>query len=675
MLKVLMKAPALSMSGYGEQARFLLRSIRHRDDIDLYLVDIPWGKSNQICKNTDEFQWIREMAIKTGLAHSNNPDMTYDVSLQVTIPNEWENIAPVNIGYTAGIECDRVSPLWIQKANQMSKILTISEHSKLVFTSTKYEILNQDEEVVDVLELKTPIESVNYSIRNTIPSEEFELELDTKFNFLTMAQFGPRKNLKLLIDSFVKQFHDNSDVGLVVKTHILNPSICDKSRTKNMLNSILSKYPKRECKIYLLHGEMTENELASLYQHKDIGAFVSTTHGEGFGLPLFESVCNGLPVIVPGWSGHMDFLQIPSRGNKVFFRNIPFQLAEVGEDAIWESVIEKGSLWAHVKESDVMTAMRDVYRNHKSYKRLARDLKEHVLGNFKEDSIFEKINNFIFDDELMPTHEIDLESLKEEILSIECPKQRAKALRKSLQSVPSQKDKLSLLKGSFEGEKCYVLSCGPSLLENDQERLKKATENNLTITIKQAYDLFSETSDLHVYNCANFKKYSYTEQPPIVVEASSTPYKLAECDIKFFIQERDFNKSISVTNQLEEWTYEKQPLLRPYGPGIMYEAVFYLLEHLGVAEVVTVGWDNKLSKGSMAEQHFYDKKGSKYDKSDFIHSNEVAENITRSSLDHEIKITSECIGKWHSWLKNKGCNLMICSPVNPAPAFVERVTI
>ena len=153
MLKVLMKAPALSMSGYGEQARFLLRSIRHRDDIDLYLVDIPWGKSNQICKNTDEFQWIREIAIKTGLAHSNNPDMTYDVSLQVTIPNEWENIAPVNIGYTAGIECDRVSPLWIQKANQMSKILTISEHSKLVFTSTKYEILNQDEEVVDVLEL------------------------------------------------------------------------------------------------------------------------------------------------------------------------------------------------------------------------------------------------------------------------------------------------------------------------------------------------------------------------------------------------------------------------------------------------------------------------------------------------------------------------------------------
>ena len=44
----------------------------------------------------------------------------YDLSLQVTIPNEWDNVtAAYNVGYTAGIEVDRVSAVWIQQAIKM----------------------------------------------------------------------------------------------------------------------------------------------------------------------------------------------------------------------------------------------------------------------------------------------------------------------------------------------------------------------------------------------------------------------------------------------------------------------------------------------------------------------------------------------------------------------------
>ena len=41
------------------------------------------------------------------------------MSLQVTIPNEFEKIAPVNIGYTAGIETTKVAPEWIEKCNNI----------------------------------------------------------------------------------------------------------------------------------------------------------------------------------------------------------------------------------------------------------------------------------------------------------------------------------------------------------------------------------------------------------------------------------------------------------------------------------------------------------------------------------------------------------------------------
>ena len=54
----------------------------------------------------------------------------FDISFQVTIPNEWEQIAPVNIGYTAGIETTRVAHQWIEKGNVMNNIVVVSNHSK-----------------------------------------------------------------------------------------------------------------------------------------------------------------------------------------------------------------------------------------------------------------------------------------------------------------------------------------------------------------------------------------------------------------------------------------------------------------------------------------------------------------------------------------------------------------
>ena len=94
--KILVKGPALSRSGYGEQTRFALRALRSREDIfDIYLINIPWGHTGHIAGDTEELRWIDELLIKTiNLIQAQQP---IDLSLQVTIPNEWEKIAPVNM--------------------------------------------------------------------------------------------------------------------------------------------------------------------------------------------------------------------------------------------------------------------------------------------------------------------------------------------------------------------------------------------------------------------------------------------------------------------------------------------------------------------------------------------------------------------------------------------------
>ena len=67
----------------------------------------------------------------------------FDMSVQVTIPNEWERLAPVNIGVCAGIETTKVAPVWLQKANEMDKIIVVSEHAKWGFENTTYDVQDQ----------------------------------------------------------------------------------------------------------------------------------------------------------------------------------------------------------------------------------------------------------------------------------------------------------------------------------------------------------------------------------------------------------------------------------------------------------------------------------------------------------------------------------------------------
>ena len=197
----------------------------------------------------------------------------------------------------------------------------------------------------------------------------------------------------------------------------------------------------------------------------------------------------------------------------------------------------------------------------------------------------------------------------------------------------------------------------------------------MCISIKQAYDLFKEQTDFHVYNCANFKNYEHGDKVPLTMEASTTPYKLGKCDLKFFIRERDFNNSLAATDDYESWTLDKQTVLRPYGPGIMTEAVIYLIEHLGFSTVTTVGYDNKLLDGDKEKQHFYTKEGAAFDKKDFIQQNDTMSIVSIERLKEEEKISIDAIGKWSKWLSDKGCKLKICSSMNPADESIERVEI
>ena len=395
MKKIIVRGPTLSRSGYGEHTRFLLRALRTREDIfDVYILNTTWGQTGWIWEDDEERRWIDEILRKTH--QYTNSDGQFDISAQVSIPNEWERMAPVNIGITAGIETTKVAPQWVDKSQMVDKIITISEHSKQVYENSSYQAQDGNTgQIIDDFRCRTPIEIVHYPVRDYEPVD-LGLELDCDFNFLAVAQISTRKNMANTIKWFVGEFKEE-EVGLVLKCNIKCDSTQDRLETEKIVSEIINEQEGRKCKVYLLHGHMTNEEMSSLYKHPKIKALVSLSHGEGFGLPIFEAAYNELPVIAPDWSGHVDFLYRPVKDKKTgkeplkaHFAKVKYTLQPIQPETVWEGVLQADSMWCYAEERSYKSRLREVYKDYNRFKNQAKKLNKWVRKNFESKKQHEK---------------------------------------------------------------------------------------------------------------------------------------------------------------------------------------------------------------------------------------------------------------------------------------------
>jgi glycosyltransferase involved in cell wall biosynthesis len=145
-----------------------------------------------------------------------------------------------------------------------------------------------------------------------------------------------------------------------------------------------------------------------------VKALINIGHGEGFGLPLFEAACHGLPLITTTWSGQMDFICKTNKKGKAVPKviKVDYDIKDVQKEAVWDGVIQADSKWAFARENSFKSAMKDALKKEEHYRSQAKVLQKHILENFKEEDIYGRFVEILF-----PTEEVELANQIEEMFS------------------------------------------------------------------------------------------------------------------------------------------------------------------------------------------------------------------------------------------------------------------
>jgi hypothetical protein len=374
------QGPVASRSGYGDHAREIALAIINSEKYNVRIIPTNWGATplNALSNNTLDNNKIKNAFLTENLTEKP------DIFVQISIPSEFMPIGKyANVGITAGIETTICAPEWIEGLNRMDWTIVPSKFSKQVLENTKYERRNNvTKQLEAVVELEKPLHVLFEGIDDTIFRKIEQSEIETSINntldtikedfvFLFVGHwlqgdFGEdRKDVGKMIYTFLNTFKNKQEMPvLLLKTSGATFSIKDKERIVTKINAVKSMFDSNDKlpNVYLIHGELSKDELNSLYNHEKVKTMVSFTKGEGYGRPLLEFAVTGKPLIVSGFSGHMDFL------NPQFHSCITGELTNIHQTAVVDKILIEGSQWFTINYEEASKVMSEHFSNYKKFK-------------------------------------------------------------------------------------------------------------------------------------------------------------------------------------------------------------------------------------------------------------------------------------------------------------------
>jgi hypothetical protein len=385
-------SPFDTYSGYGARARDIIKAIVATDKYNVKLISQGWGNTRfGFCKDNPKWEFL--LNLTTPVPLQQQPD----IWAQVTVPNEFQPVGKYNIGFTAGLETTTVPAEWVEGMNRMDLNIVSSNHSKQSFLNSIYKNSQTHQEV----KINKPIEVLFEGADLETYFEDnkpclIDFNIPESFAYLFVGHWlqgdigEDRKNVGLLVKAFLETFKNKKQKpALILKTSGANSSYVDRKIILSKIKSIRDTVDSKNLpNIYLLHGDFTDEEMNSLYNHSKVKAMVSLTKGEGFGRPLLEFTLSKKPLITTAWSGHMDFL------NPEFTTLIGGNLNNVHPSAA-NNMITKESQWFSPNHAEIGHALKNGFENYKKLVDGGKRQSYHSKTNFSWDAMKDKLDEML----------------------------------------------------------------------------------------------------------------------------------------------------------------------------------------------------------------------------------------------------------------------------------------
>tara|TARA_B100000214_G_scaffold335108_1_gene278196 strand:- start:1006 stop:2322 length:1317 start_codon:yes stop_codon:yes gene_type:complete len=374
---VLVTAPVQTRSGYGNHSRDICRALIESDKYDVRIQGVRWGNTppNALEKDNPHHQQIKERLLKEP-----NLERQPDLHYHIVIPSEFQALGKKNVGITAGIEHTIPAANWIEGVNRMDLTILTSQFSKKGFEQTRYDKLDSNtQQNLGSLQVEKPMDVLFEGVDPEIYKETKDIspklkekfsKIDNDFCFLFVGHWlngnlgEDRKDVGMMLKVFLETFKNQKNApALIMKTSSAGFSIIDRNAMLQKINMIRGDINANTLPdIYLLHGDLTDEEMNQMYNHPKVKAHLTFTHGEGFGRPLLEASFSGKPVIAPIATGQADFL------SNDYVVKLPHTMTKVPRNAFPKEYENKDAKWATVNYGEASRIIKDVFHKYDKFK-------------------------------------------------------------------------------------------------------------------------------------------------------------------------------------------------------------------------------------------------------------------------------------------------------------------
>ena len=234
---------------------------------------------------------------------------------------------------------------------------------------------------------------------------------------------------------------------------------------------------------------------------------------------------------------------------------------------------------------------------------------------------------------------------------------------------------LSNLKRKFLNKDCVILTCGPSLEEYSKKQIHNFIKDKIVICIKESIIEYRDHADFFFWNDTRSRSYDINSKTIKIYQSSQNNknYHNYPADI-VLPEDLPFN---SQNQLLKTKNFEKYDLdnciKRPWGPGILYESVFYFCKYIGIKNIYTIGWDLVDKDNFKNIEHYFE---NNYD-NNYKDSGrwQISNNIQNTNFKYEMLMVNNNIVDMYDYFKREGVNIYVVGHKSFVNKYIPRIFI